>query len=257
MVGIFAIIAIYSQGKFAIFAICLFAKIANTSDMSNLDLQDKKWLAGHLAKLVHGEKGEIAEKAGIDGTRLSRMANIDPDSTPKNIIKKIPTEVLTKFAEIFNDMPPSLRGVASREQQPPALPRPREIARKVQILDHVPAGKLRQAMSQVANDDGDHVVLGGLGNGEFIALTVDGDSMDKMVPHGAKIVVDTADRELVSGKPYVFVGRDGYSLKLWKHNPPRWAPYSTNPDHEPTYLKSKEIAQKMVVGRAKKAVLDL
>lgn len=224
--------------------------------MSNLDFQNKQWLARHLDAAGHGARGKVAKEIGVTPTQLSRMANIDPEAPPKNT-QTITLPQLRALASYFNDDPPGLKGLSAREVDLPPLPRAREIARKVQILDHVPAGKLRQAMSQVANDDNPHVVVGGLENGEFIALTVDGDSMDKLVPHGAKIVVDTTDTTLVSGKPYVFAGRDGYSLKLWKPNPPRWAPYSTNPDHEPIYLKSKEIAQKMVVGRAKKAVLDL
>lgn len=256
MVGIFAIIAIYSQGKFAITAIDYFAIFANNNDMSNLDHQNKVWLAERLSAAGHGTKGKVAEAIGVSPTQLSRMANIDPKAPPKNT-QTIPLPQLRALADYFEDEPPGLKGLSSREQAPPALPRSREIALRVPVLDNVPAGKLRQAMSQVPSEDVEHVTLGGLGNGEFFALTVDGDSMDKLVPHGAKIVVDTTDTTLVTGKPYVFAGRDGYALKLWKPNPPRWAPYSTNPDHEPTYLKSKEIAQKMVVGRAKKAVLDL
>jgi SOS-response transcriptional repressor LexA len=223
--------------------------------MSNLDHENKLWLAAHLKAAGHGAKGKVAKEIDVTPTQLSRMANVDLKAPPKNT-QTIPLPQLLALAEYFNDEPPGLKGVASREKAPPPLPKSREVVR-VPILDNIPAGKLRQALSQVPNEDFEHLTLGDLGNGEFFALTVDGDSMDKLVPHGARIVVDTADTTLVSGKPYVFAGRDGYALKLWKANPPRWAPYSTNPDHEPTYLKSKEIAQKMVVGRAKKAVLDL
>jgi hypothetical protein len=81
--------------------------------------------------------------------------------------------------------------------------------------------------------------------------------MDRIIPEGARVIVDEADRTLVSGKPYVISNRGETTLKLWKPSPPRWAPYSNNPIHEPIYVKNKEAAERMVVGRVKRAVLEL
>jgi phage repressor protein C with HTH and peptisase S24 domain len=73
-----------------------------------------------------------------------------------------------------------------------------------------------------------------LGRGDFFALTVEGDSMDRMAPEGATIVVNQADRTLVAGKPYVLSDRGAVTFKLWKPGPRRASPsVRTNPMHEP------------------------
>lgn len=215
--------------------------------MNDLDMENKRWLARMLENVSRGDKGEIALKAGIDGTKLSRMANIDPKADPKNT-QRIPLPVLHRLRDIFQSDPPGLP--AGREAPFPHLV-------QVRILDKVPAGKLKQSLSQAPPEDAPKMIFADLGKGDFFALTVDGDSMDRIAPDGSKIVVDQSDRELVSGKPYVFSDRGQASFKLWRANPPRWAPYSTNPAHEAHYVKSKEAAERMVVGRVKRAVIDL
>jgi len=127
----------------------------------------------------------------------------------------------------------------------------------IPLLDKVAAGKLRSSTSQIPIEDVPLLAFADLGRGEFFALTVEGDSMDRISPDGSVIVVNQADRTLVSGKPYVISRRGEATFKLWRSDPPRFAPYSTNPTHEPVYVKSKAEAEKMVVGRVKRTVLDL
>lgn len=197
--------------------------------MNDLDLENKKWLARLLARAGRGEKGRIANAAGIDGTKLSRMANTDPDAKPKNT-QIIPLEVLRRLAAVFEkeDPPP---GLASREIPPPPQLASHELVR-VPLLDRVPAGKMRQPLSQIPAG-ADYLSVADLGRGSFFALTVEGDSMDRLVPNGARVIVDESDRTLVTNKPYVISNRGEVSLKLWKPGPPRFAPYSFNPTYEP------------------------
>lgn len=81
--------------------------------------------------------------------------------------------------------------------------------------------------------------------------------MDRLSPDGSVIIVNQADRTLIAGRAYVISRRGEATFKLWRADPPRFAPYSTNPMHEPIFVKSKEAAQDMVVGRVKRTVLDL
>ena len=81
--------------------------------------------------------------------------------------------------------------------------------------------------------------------------------MDRLSPDGSVIIVNQADRTLVAGRAYVISRRGEATFKLWRSDPPRFAPCSTNPVHEPVFVKSKEAAQGMVVGRVKRTVLDL
>jgi transcriptional regulator with XRE-family HTH domain len=126
----------------------------------------------------------------------------------------------------------------------------------VRLMDSVPAGKLAAPMSQVALDHLPLLVFADLGRGEYIALTVEGDSMDRISPDGSIIVVNKSERTLISGKPYVFCHRGKVTFKLWRPDPPRLQPYSTNPVHEPIYVKNKAEAEGLVVGRVVRSVLD-
>lgn len=126
----------------------------------------------------------------------------------------------------------------------------------VRLMDSVPAGKLAAPMSQVALDQLPLLIFADLGRGDYIALTVEGDSMDRISPDGSIIVVNKSDRTLVSGKPYVFCHRGKVTFKLWRPDPPRLQPASTNPVHEPLYVKSKEDAEGLVVGRVVRSMID-
>lgn len=59
-------------------------------------------------------------------------------------------------------------------------------------------------------------------------LAVRGTSMNRVAPEGALIVVDYADRDLVSGKYYVIADADGNAtFKKYRADPPRFEPEST------------------------------
>jgi SOS-response transcriptional repressor LexA len=223
--------------------------------MSNLDYENKRWLARHLEQLPHGERGRLAKELKITPTKISRMANIDPKASPKNT-QIIPLPVLVALSERFHDTPPGLAGIQGRELPPPPSRRAREIVR-VPLLDKVAAGKLKSPTSQIPVEDVPLLAFADLGRGEFFALSVEGDSMDRISPEGSIIVVNQVDRTLISGKPYVFSVRGAATFKLWRPDPPRLAPFSTNPMHEPIFVKSKAEAEKLVVGRVKRTVLDL
>lgn len=127
----------------------------------------------------------------------------------------------------------------------------------VPLLDKVTAGKLKSPSSQIPIEDVPLLAYADLGRGDFFALTVEGDSMDRISPDGSVIVVNQADRTLVSGRAYVISRRGEATFKVWRPDPPRFAPFSTNPVHEPIFVKSKAEAEKLVVGRVKRTVLDL
>ncbi|MCK1430881.1 XRE family transcriptional regulator [Bradyrhizobium sp. 87] len=125
----------------------------------------------------------------------------------------------------------------------------------VRLMDSVPAGKLAAPMSQAALEQLPLMIFADLGRGDYIALTVEGDSMDRISPDGSIILVNKADTTLVSGKPYVFSHRGKATFKLWRPDPARLQPYSTNPVHEPVYVKGNP--ENMVVGRVVRTLLDL
>jgi SOS-response transcriptional repressor LexA len=92
--------------------------------------------------------------------------------------------------------------------------------------------------------------------GDWIALTVEGDSMDRISPPDSLIFVDRRDRRLVPNACYVFGdGEGGATYKRWRPDPPRIEPVTTNPSHEPTFLASGR--EPLVIGRVRRTVLDM
>lgn len=65
------------------------------------------------------------------------------------------------------------------------------------------------------------------------ALSVEGDSMDLIVPNGATIVIDPDDNDLWPGRRYVIQTEDGETtFKEFQADPARLVPCSSNPEHE-------------------------
>lgn len=127
--------------------------------------------------------------------------------------------------------------------------------RQVPLLSWVSAGQLVDAQSQIPVEDVPLLAFADLGRGDFFALKVQGDSMDRISPEGSVIVVNRADRGLVSGRGYVFAVRGETTFKLWHSDPPYLAPYSTNPMHQPIFIKRTRDLE--VIGRVRRTLLDL
>jgi len=79
--------------------------------------------------------------------------------------------------------------------------------------------------------------------------------MDRWSPPGSIIIVNRVDKDLVTGKSYVFSIRGETTYKRWQPEPPRLEPYSTNPAHQAIFLKRKNDLD--VIGRVWRTVLDL
>lgn len=126
---------------------------------------------------------------------------------------------------------------------------------EVPLLDSVTAGKLKTPSSQVPIEDVPLLAFADLGRGDWFALKVEGDSMDRYSPEGSIIVVNKADRDLINGRCYVFSLEGRVTYKVWRGGePPYLAPHSTNPDNAPIFFKKRDLE---VIGRVKRTVLDL
>lgn len=125
----------------------------------------------------------------------------------------------------------------------------------VPLLDRVTAGRLKSPSSQIPLEDVPLLAFADLGRGEFFALTVEGDSMDRYSPDGSTIIVNKAERSLINGRCYVFSLRGETTFKMWQGGEtPHLAPYSTNPINKPIFFKKRDLE---VIGRVKRTLLDL
>lgn len=126
---------------------------------------------------------------------------------------------------------------------------------RIPLISWVSAGRLVDSSSQIPIDESPLVSVADLGKGQFFALRVEGDSMDRVSPEGSVIVVNRAERELVANRFYVFQRRGEATYKRWHAKPPYLAPMSTNPAHEPFFLNRRSDIE--VIGRVRRTLLDL
>ncbi|MCO5730137.1 XRE family transcriptional regulator [Rhizobium sp. SSA_523] len=125
----------------------------------------------------------------------------------------------------------------------------------VPLLSMVSAGNLRFQPTVEEHDIIRRIKVGELPRGDWIALQVDGDSMNRVAPDGAIILVDRSDDRLIDGRFYIFSLGDGdATFKMFKRNPNRLQPYSTNPDHMATPADRDDL---YVFGRAKRVIHDI
>lgn len=126
-------------------------------------------------------------------------------------------------------------------------------------ISWISAGQLASANADLPVEDMPLLAFVDLGRGEFFALRVQGDSMDRVSPEGSIIVVNRADRELVAGKCYVFAIRGETTYKAWRPGrsgePPYLEPLTTNTAlNKPIFFKGKSPP---VVGRVYRSIIDL
>lgn len=112
---------------------------------------------------------------------------------------------------------------------------------------------------QLANEDLRDEVIGqetvaGLPVGDWIALRVEGDSMDRISPPDSIIIVNRNDKRLVANACYVIADPDGNATyKRYRPNPPRFEPVSTNPAHEPIFPENDPL----IIGRVRMTILRM
>lgn len=92
-------------------------------------------------------------------------------------------------------------------------------------------------------------------SGDWIALRVDGDSMNRISPHDSIIFVNRSDKRLVPNACYVIGdGNGGATYKRYRP-PNRWEPVSTNPEHRSFELPIG--VEPDIIGRVRKTVLAM
>jgi phage repressor protein C with HTH and peptisase S24 domain len=130
---------------------------------------------------------------------------------------------------------------------------------EVRLVSWVSAGQLAQPDSSVSAAEIDYappVYASDLDPaGDWIALRVDGDSMNRISPQDSIIFVDRRDRRLVPNACYVIGdGNGGATYKRYRP-PSRWEPVSTNPEHKPIDLPIG--VEPDIIGRVRKTVLSM
>jgi SOS-response transcriptional repressor LexA len=130
--------------------------------------------------------------------------------------------------------------------------RPARAPQEIPVIGWVSAGKVAD-IGQVEEED--RFIAGGLPPGEYFATEIVGDSVDRIAPEGARIIVNAADRNPRDGKFYIFAHHGEPTVKRYRSKPVRrLEPFSTNPQHEPIFIGEKGWR---CIGRVVRSVIDL
>jgi SOS-response transcriptional repressor LexA len=135
-------------------------------------------------------------------------------------------------------------------------PSPRGI-RLIPVIDWISAGKLAKSDVPLPEDLSENSLrVADLGPGQYYALKVQGNSMDRVSPDGSIILVDRSDITLIGGKYYIFSLNGEATFKRWHGGDPAYLePFSTDPSHGPIFVKNKKGLA--TLGRVKRTILDL
>lgn len=102
----------------------------------------------------------------------------------------------------------------------------------IPLISSVAASRLKEQEGVSPADVERYLHADDLPAGDWVALTVEGTSMDRLAPDGSVIIINRADSTLLDGRYYVFsVDNGAATFKTYRRNPERLQPFSTNPDH--------------------------
>lgn len=125
----------------------------------------------------------------------------------------------------------------------------------VPLISWVSAGKLSVPDTPLDPDELQKMIWASDldGKGDWIALKVVGDSMDKISPPDSIILVNRADKRLVSNACYVIVTEEGGEATYKRYRDGRWGPASMNKRHK-LLPKGRD---PRVIGRVRKSILSM
>lgn len=124
------------------------------------------------------------------------------------------------------------------------------------LISWVSAGALLKPDAPIEEDDVPLLLEQGLDpSGDWVALRVDGDSMNRISPHDSIIFVNRKDRRLVANACYVIGDGEGGATYKRFRPPATWEPVSTNPAHKPFVLRPG--SEPDIIGRVRKTVLSM
>lgn len=188
---------------------------------------------------------------GLKPATLSRAANLNADLVRDWLRKETAMPRVDSLAQVAPALGVSPEWLAYGAGNPEGD----GVTQTIPLVSWVAASRFAEG-PQVTADDGDmpRVSVADLPTGNYIALTVKGDSMDRIAPDGSTIIVRTDENRLVPRDCYVFAGDDGATFKRYMRGPDRLEPYSTNPAHETLPAPEGGLS---IVGRVVRVIIDL
>lgn len=180
-------------------------------------------------------QAQLAEMAGTSQPQIKRLESGE-------------RELTRSWAE---RLAPHLKTTALQIMFPDVLSPP-STARRVPLLSTISAGVMMR--DDLVDEAKRILTLTDLPPGDWFALEVDGDSMDRISPPGSVILVNRRDKRLVPNACYVIENQYGEATyKRFRPDPTRFEPVSTNDKHEAIFPDNDV----PVIGRVKRSMIDM
>lgn len=124
----------------------------------------------------------------------------------------------------------------------------------VPLISMVSAGRLFQNPSVENLENARIIQAAGLGDGEWIALRVEGTSMDRISPPDSIIFVNRSDQRLAPNACYVIQDdEEGATYKRYRPDPDRFEPVTFSEGHKTLFPKGAV----RILGRVRRTILDM
>ncbi|WP_395391600.1 LexA family transcriptional regulator [Novosphingobium sp. BL-8A] len=189
-------------------------------------------------RALRAERGwslaELAERAGTTAPQIMKLEKSQ---------RRLDLAWIERLAAAFDISESALIG------QEPSLPKNPFL---IPLVGEIAAGNWREAIEH--REDMIFPPVEGLSEAAF-ALRTRGDSMDKIIPDGGYVVIDPYEADLREGKVYAVMNSEGETtIKLFRSDPARLEPCSSNPEHQPISLGREQFT---IIGMAKGAFVPL
>lgn len=190
---------------------------------------DWKWAKARL-KEVGKTHDDLADKLGRSRTIITRLLASNSAVKASQIrplaeVLEVPvSEILHRAGFVGRQAADILASIEGSTQ----LEIVDEPLVYVPLISWVEAGLLREVADPYEAGSAEEYIAMNYPRESLIALRVHGESMNRLAQEGSTIIVDYEDRDLVSGKLYVFKTADGEAaFKRYRSNPVRFEPVST------------------------------
>jgi SOS-response transcriptional repressor LexA len=192
-----------------------------------------------LASLINNRRGmqsALAEHLGVPRQNVGRWVKGE---------RKVPIELADDIATFFK---------VTRDD---VLFEDGSQVMTVPLISWVSAGEFGEIIASDGIQDVPHVATFGLPpNGEWVAFTVEGDSMDRISPPESIIFVDMRDKALVPNACYIVSDDEGaLTYKRYRPDPDRFEPVSVNSEYEPIFVSSG--SEPVIIGRVRRSLLSM
>lgn len=186
----------------------------------------------------------LRKSAALSQPALAKKAHVSQQLISQlergiNLTTKYLPQIARALGSAVSDIDPNYQGETPEAQIIP-------------LLSWISAGAMLR--EDVADEALGIISVSDLPPGDWIALKVVGDSMDRISPPDSTIFVDRRDKSLVANALYVIADDEGNATyKRFRPGPPRrYEPVSVNPVHEPIIPEHDPL----IVGRVKRTTLD-